>query len=453
MEELKPDELEELVQELESESGEEETLSPEVEELLRDLQSGSSALDRMDAAQQLGEVGTSNPRIVRGLIAVYESDSYSMVSRAAAKALRAPVHQECLQQDPELAESAKKALAKVRIPDTGSKRTSLMDADTLIERYNSGERSFRHISLREADLRGADLSGSDLRGSNLYGADLREANLARVDLRSANLYGADLRKANLCEADLRDASLYGAELGGARLGEANLSGADLTGAELHGADLRSTDLTGAFLQGTGVAQEQLAQAASVEDMTAQGSWALELWREIATPSRRRKPVSNFHIGLMISAGVILLGISIAGLQADMPAGMPRTWQAKELMIYVQLLSLLCLLPGVVLSGWALWNWLAPWGARNVFRRSMKETSAVVCRAWRDEQTNEWGGHTGYKYWVTISLQAADVHGDSRDIPLKLRVKRPIWESLEADMTVTARYAAENPRIALIQGEW
>ena len=158
-----------------------------------------------------------------------------------------------------------------------------MDADRLVQRYNSGERNFKDASLREADLRGVDLSGADLRGANLYGVNLREANLSGADLRKANLYGADLRKACLYEADLREASLYGAELGKANLGGANLSGADLSGASLHGADLRGTDLTGALLQGTGIDQEQLAQAASLKGTTVQGSTALEPWKEIAVP--------------------------------------------------------------------------------------------------------------------------------------------------------------------------
>ncbi len=158
-----------------------------------------------------------------------------------------------------------------------------MDADKLIQRYNSGERNFRDVSLREADLRGVDLSGADLSGANLYGADLRKANLSGADLRKANLYGVDLRKACLYEADLREADLYAAELGGANLGRANLYGADLSGADLHGADLTSTDLTGALLQGAGVAQEQLARAASLKGTTVQGSTALKPWREVAMP--------------------------------------------------------------------------------------------------------------------------------------------------------------------------
>lgn len=101
VEELRPEDLEELVQELAEESGSPEPSPPEVEELLRELQSGSDGQARREAAEQLGKVGTSSHRIVRALIAA--SDPHSGVSREAAKSLRAPVHQEYFQQHPDRA--------------------------------------------------------------------------------------------------------------------------------------------------------------------------------------------------------------------------------------------------------------------------------------------------------------------------------------------------------------
>lgn len=109
MEGLKPQELEELVQELEAESEGEEALSPEVEGLLRGLGPWSPEHTRRDAAEQLGKVGKSSPRIVEALIAASESPS-DLVSTAAAKSLCAPVHQECAQQHPELAAAAESVL-------------------------------------------------------------------------------------------------------------------------------------------------------------------------------------------------------------------------------------------------------------------------------------------------------------------------------------------------------
>jgi hypothetical protein len=67
MEEPNSKDLEELLKELEEEYGAQESLPPEVEELLHVLQLGSEHLDRRDAAERLGSVETSSPRIVRAL--------------------------------------------------------------------------------------------------------------------------------------------------------------------------------------------------------------------------------------------------------------------------------------------------------------------------------------------------------------------------------------------------
>jgi hypothetical protein len=304
MEELQPQDIEELLKELEEESGTQESLPQEVEGLSHVLRSGTLSLTRRNVAEQLGKVGTSSPPIVRALRAAKESDPYPEVRRAAARSLRAPVHQEYLQQCPDLMEATERALKR---------------------RPGADKQRYRPWDLRRRRR-----------------------------------------------------------------------------------------------------------------------------KEAYEGYSRRKPVSNSHIGLMIAAGVVLLGISIAGVRAAESAGTPRTWQAEEGLMYLEMFSYLCILPGAALLGWALWNWLAPWGARNVFRRSMKETSAEVSRAWRKEHTSE--GRTTYKYFVTVSLRADDVQGGGRDILLKLQVTERIWESLEAGTTVTARYAAKDPRITLIQGE-
>ena len=428
MEELRPEELEELVQELEGQPIAGESSVPEVEKLLRDLRAGS--LDtRLEAAHQLGASGTRGARIVRALLAASESDPHVEVRRAAARSLQAPVHQQYLQRQVSLDMHVKIAAALSVLP-AGNPRYWLLAsayAPFLVAATSLlfvVEGNWRFWVAGAVWLVGG--------GIGLYVLN-KKGHRALVDKHSSWLEGPD------------GSGLFLLAVVGLFL----LLAALLMRAQepTYGIAIEPEEKRLDLAESTEKARQQRP---SSDPPRAQRP---RRRKEAATPSRRRKPVSNLHIGLMLSAGVVLLGIGIAGVQADMPAGMPRTWQNEEFMLYVELLSLLCLLPAVVLSGWALWNWLAPWGARNVFRRSMKETSAEVRRAWRDEQTNEYGRRTGYKYFVWISFQADDVHGDSRDILLRLRVKRPIWESLEADMTVTARYATENPRIALIRGEW
>ena len=102
MEELQPEELEQLVQELGGESGAEEAPSPEVEQLLQDLQPNRRYAFRRRAAKELGEVGRSNRQMVEALVEAMESDSSATVRAIAAESVRAPVHQEILQEHPDL---------------------------------------------------------------------------------------------------------------------------------------------------------------------------------------------------------------------------------------------------------------------------------------------------------------------------------------------------------------
>ena len=122
MEELKPEELEELVQELQEESEEEETLSPEVEQLLRDLPFRPLTA-RLRAARQLGGLGSSSRQIVQALTTLAEIDDSDEVRAVAAESLRAPVHQEYLQEYLERKKAIDIALqqrlaARRQIPET-----------------------------------------------------------------------------------------------------------------------------------------------------------------------------------------------------------------------------------------------------------------------------------------------------------------------------------------------
>ena len=110
MEELQPQELEDLLRELEGESDAEESLPPEVEALLQDIQPGRRYLSQLDAARQLGEIDRSNRRVVQTLITTAETHPFAEVRRRAANALRAPAHQAVLQEHPDLAVRVDRAL-------------------------------------------------------------------------------------------------------------------------------------------------------------------------------------------------------------------------------------------------------------------------------------------------------------------------------------------------------
>ncbi len=109
MEELQPEELEELVQELEGEGSAEEPLPPKVQALLRDLQPVRLYTSRQRAAKELGQINQSSREVVLALVETAETDSSAEVRTTAAESLRAPVHQVVLRQYPELGEQAQAA--------------------------------------------------------------------------------------------------------------------------------------------------------------------------------------------------------------------------------------------------------------------------------------------------------------------------------------------------------
>jgi uncharacterized protein YjbI with pentapeptide repeats len=124
----------------------------------------------------------------------------------------------------------------------------------------------REVNLQETDLREADLREADFRGANLRGANLQHAKLLayleEAKLRGAQLYGANLQGAILHGADLREAYFLRANLQGA-----DLQGSNLRETILYGVNLRGADLQGADLQDAKVADEQLADALSLQGAT------------------------------------------------------------------------------------------------------------------------------------------------------------------------------------------
>ena len=97
MGEQQPQGFEELVRELEEEYGTQEAPAPDVEQLLQDLQADSIDTKKA-AAVQLGKLEESSLEIVEALVVAQETDAIYAVKKAAEEALRAPAHQQYLQQ-------------------------------------------------------------------------------------------------------------------------------------------------------------------------------------------------------------------------------------------------------------------------------------------------------------------------------------------------------------------
>lgn len=154
----------------------------------------------------------------------------------------------------------------------------------------------------------------------------------------------------------------------------------------------------------------------------------------ALPSARHKPASSTALLLRIAVGILLVGTGMANLQSR-----PGCF-------------LICLPAGLVLIGWSLWEWRAPTSPRNRFLRSMKEAPAEIVKVLKEE-SRDYEGDRVVKYYLTVLFQAESAQGTNRDILLSLKVGSSLWRSATSGQIWTIRYSAEDPTIALIQGEW
>lgn len=139
-----------------------------------------------------------------------------------------------------------------------------IDAQELLELYQSGIRDFNRIDLDDDDLSEVTLSGILLQYARVAWVDLSRSVFADADLTGTTLTGSmlwrtnfsraqltytDLSRVNLIRGVLREASLRHAVLIKADLRLCDLREADLTGADLRRTDLRYADLRGACLEG------------------------------------------------------------------------------------------------------------------------------------------------------------------------------------------------------------
>jgi hypothetical protein len=83
------------------------TLSGQMEKLIDDLKRGGLAFRRLEAAEKIGSLEQSHPRLVLALLRAREWDRAPEVRQAAESALVSPVHRAVLERHPQLAAESK----------------------------------------------------------------------------------------------------------------------------------------------------------------------------------------------------------------------------------------------------------------------------------------------------------------------------------------------------------
>jgi hypothetical protein len=86
---------------------EDASLTADMEKLTDTLKRGGLAFRRLEAAEKIGKLKQSHPRLVLALLRAQEWDRAAEVRKAAAAVLKSPVHRRLLEDHPGLAEEAK----------------------------------------------------------------------------------------------------------------------------------------------------------------------------------------------------------------------------------------------------------------------------------------------------------------------------------------------------------
>ena len=105
--------------------------------------------------------------------------------------------------------------------------------------------------------------------------------------------------------------------------------------------------------------------------------------------------------------------------------------------------------GIVVAFWALGLHAARESRRNLdaFHHAPVTTQATILDREVKRSKDRYEEREWCTYWVVFGF---DVRG--RQVPLRARVSRPLHECLEPGTRISVRYAAADPRIALLEGE-
>jgi hypothetical protein len=111
-----------------------------------------------------------------------------------------------------------------------------------------------------------------------------------------------------------------------------------------------------------------------------------------------------------------------------------------------LIGLLIIYGGIWAYGVDLREWLVALLHRRAWRRLQVSAEAEILDCETKRRTDSYG-HVYYTYWVIFQFASTD-----GPVTLRAQVYKSQYERLKEAETVTVRYALENPRIALLEGE-
>jgi hypothetical protein len=103
--------------------------------------------------------------------------------------------------------------------------------------------------------------------------------------------------------------------------------------------------------------------------------------------------------------------------------------------------------GLYAAGLNLWEWLVALLHRRVWQRQqITADGEIVDRAVRRQVDDE--GNVSHRYWITVRFDSVE-----GPVVLRAQVDRSYYLWVGSTDTIAVRYALENPRLALLEGEW
>lgn len=138
---------------------------------------------------------------------------------------------------------------------------------------------------------------------------------------------------------------------------------------------------------------------------------------------------------LIGSGVVVWNVMLAVSERDLGR-----------LLYV-LIGLFFIYGAIWAMGVDLREWLFALLLRRTWRRLQVSAEAEVLDR-KTKRHQDSYGNVHYTYWVTFRFATTD-----GPVTLEGRVYKPQYDRLEGTETVMVRYALENPRVALLEGEW